>query len=252
MVINVKNKKWILFIILFIGLGVIFFFLDPFNLFNKHKDNSYIAEKSSTSQNNENNAQNNEENITNENNTSSNNSNESKEENQNANNTQNESRQGVFTEPVEETVSTFSTKIYSNDSSRQNNIQITCNTLNGTIVKNKETFSFCTTVGPSTSEKGYQEADIFDHNGKKKKGFGGGNCQVSTTLYNAVLSVPTLEVTERHEHSNYVPYIEDGKDAAVAYGSYDLKFVNNTGSDIKILASATAEAVTVTIVSLKS
>ena len=156
----------------------------------------------------------------------------------------------MFNEPVEKTISTFSTKIYSNDSSRQNNVQITCNTLNGTIVKNQETFSFCNTVGPSTSAKGYQEADIFDHNGKKKKGFGGGNCQVSTTLYNAILSVPTIEVTERHEHSNYVPYIEDGKDAAVAYGSYDLKFVNNTGSDIKILASATAEAVTITIVSI--
>ena len=251
MVINVKNKKWILFIVLFIGLCVIFFILDPFNFFNYNNDNnSYIAEKSSTNQNSENNK----ENISNENNTSSNsNSNITNAENKDTtNNSQTETRQGVFAEPKEETISSFSTKIYSKDSSRQNNVQITCNTLNGTIVKSKETFSFCNTVGPSTKEKGYQEADIFDHNGKKKKGFGGGNCQVSTTLYNAVLAVPTLEVTERHEHSNYVPYIEDGKDAAVAYGSYDLKFVNNTGSDIKILASASAEAVTVTIVSLKN
>ncbi len=248
MVINVKNKKWILFIVLFIGLCVIFFILDPFNYNNDN--NSYIAEKSSTNQNSENNK----ENISNENNTSSNsNSNITNAENKDTtNNSQTETRQGVFAEPKEETISSFSTKIYSKDSSRQNNVQITCNTLNGTIVKSKETFSFCNTVGPSTKEKGYQEADIFDHNGKKKKGFGGGNCQVSTTLYNAVLAVPTLEVTERHEHSNYVPYIEDGKDAAVAYGSYDLKFVNNTGSDIKILASASAEAVTVTIVSLKN
>ena len=73
--------------------------------------------------------------------------------------------------------------------------------------------------------------------GKKKKGLGGGNCQVSSTLYNAVLKVPNLKVTERHEHSNSVPYVQKGKDAAVASGSYDFKFVNNTGNKIKITAS---------------
>ena len=85
----------------------------------------------------------------------------------------------------------------------------------------------------------------------KQKGFGGGNCQVSSTLYNAVLEVPSLEVTERHEHSNDVPYVKDGKDAAVAYGSYDFKFVNNTGNDIKIKASTDNSSVTITINSLK-
>lgn len=85
----------------------------------------------------------------------------------------------------------------------------------------------------------------------KQKDFGGGNCQVSSTLYNAVLEVPSLEVTERHEHSNDVPYVKDGKDAAVAYGSYDFKFVNNTGNDIKIKASTDNSNVTITINSLK-
>ena len=51
-----------------------------------------------------------------------------------------------------------------------------------------------------------------------------------------MLAVPSLVVTERHKHSNTVPYIQTGKDAAVAYGSYDFKFVNQTGFDIKILA----------------
>ena len=152
----------------------------------------------------------------------------------------------------EEILSTFSTKIYSNDTSRQNNINITCSTLNGTVVKNGATFSFCNTIGPSNSSKGYQEADIFDKNGNKKKGLGGGNCQVSTTLYNAVLAVPSLTVTERHEHSNHVPYIEEGKDAAVAYGSYDLKFVNNSGNDIKITAATDASAISISIVALKA
>lgn len=128
----------------------------------------------------------------------------------------------------EEEIATFTTKILTYDSSRQKNISITCSTLNDTVVENGQTFSFCNTVGQATTAKGYEEADIFDANGEKKKGLGGGNCQVSTTLYNAVLAVPSLVVTERHAHSNKVPYIESGKDAAVATGSYDFKFRNDS------------------------
>ena len=152
----------------------------------------------------------------------------------------------------EEQIATFSTKIYSNDAARQNNISITCNTLNDTIVKNGETFSFCGTVGQSSTSKGYQKADIFDKNGNKKKGLGGGNCQISSTLYNALLSVPTLVITERHAHSNYVPYIAKGKDAAVAYGSYDLKFKNDSGNDVKILSSTDGSSVTITLIAIKT
>lgn len=129
--------------------------------------------------------------------------------------------------PLKETeIASFSTKIYTKDSERQNNVSITCNSLNDTIVENGKTFSFCNTVGKATSSKGYQKADVFK-DGEKIKALGGGNCQVSTTLYNAVLKIPELKVTERHSHSNSVPYIQEGKDAAVAYGSYDFKFVNN-------------------------
>ena len=87
--------------------------------------------------------------------------------------------------------------------------------------------------------------------GKKKKGLGGGNCQVSTTLYNAILNAPSLVITERHSHSNKVPYIQNGKDAAVATGSYDLKFVNNTSNTIKIYASTDNKKVSIKIVSVK-
>ncbi len=78
-----------------------------------------------------------------------------------------------------------------------------------------------------------------------------GNCQISSTLYNAILSVPSLVVTERHAHSNSVPYIAKGKDAAVAYGSYDLKFRNDSGNDVKILASTDGATVTTTLLALK-
>lgn len=77
-----------------------------------------------------------------------------------------------------------------------------------------------------------------------------GNCQISSTLYNAILSVPSLVVTERHAHSNSVPYIAKGKDAAVAYGEIDLKFKNNSGSDIKIYAEMKDKEVKIKIVQL--
>lgn len=153
-------------------------------------------------------------------------------------------------EPTEaEELAAFSTKIYTKESSRQNNVTITCSSLNDTDVENGETFSFCNTVGRASPSKGYQKADIFT-NGEKTKGYGGGNCQVSTTLYNAVLAAPGLNVTERHEHSNKVPYIQNGKDAAVAYGRYDFKFVNNSGSSIRIKAENDSNSVTIRLIKL--
>lgn len=138
--------------------------------------------------------------------------------------------------PKETLISEFATKIYTKDSERQNNISITCSSLNDTTINPGETFSFCETVGKATSSKGYEKADVYK-NGEVVQALGGGNCQVSTTLYNAVLKNNDLKVTERHAHSNSVPYITKGKDAAVAYGSYDLKFINNTGNKIKITSS---------------
>lgn len=149
--------------------------------------------------------------------------------------------------PTEIEIASFSTKIHNKENARQNNIKITCNALTNTEIKSGEVFSFCNTVGKATEEKGYQEADIFV-DGEKQKGFGGGNCQVSTTLYNAVINVDGIEIIERHEHSNDVPYIEKGKDAAVSYGSYDLKFKNNTPNTIKIIVEFDEENITAKII----
>lgn len=158
-----------------------------------------------------------------------------------------------ITEPVqpktETQIAVFTTKIYGNEASRQNNMQITCNTLNNVEVQPGETFSFCNTVGKATAEKGYQEADIFV-DGEKKKGFGGGNCQISTTIYNAVAQIPELEVIERHNHSRDVKYIEKGKDAAVAYGSYDFKFKNNTDGVIRIVMEKTEKNITAKLIKI--
>lgn len=239
-----KNKWWVLavvFLIIAIVLCCYFFF-------NKSNNNSYIADRTSTNNRNNiadkssNNASNTENNNVNQNtNVNEHNTNINNNLNNLENNTNN-------TLPMqEEVISAFSTKVYSKDANRQNNIKLACSELNGTIVPNGSTFSFCKTVGQSTPQKGYTEADIFDEDGNKKKGIGGGKCQISTTLYNAVLNVPNLIVTERHEHSNKVPYIQDGKDAAVNYGTYDLKFENRTGFDIKINADSTSDAVNISI-----
>jgi len=147
-------------------------------------------------------------------------------------------------------IASFSTKIYNKDEERQNNIGITCRELSSKEVQIGEIFSFCNTVGKATSDKGYQEADIYV-DGKKEQGIGGGMCQVSTTLYNAVLQVPELEVIERHEHSGHVPYVEKGKDAAVAYGNYDFKFKNNTGNVVKIIMENSADNITAKLIKIE-
>lgn len=166
-----------------------------------------------------------------------------------ANNTSNSSSSKVANKS-EELLAQFSTRIYSTDSARQNNLEITSKKLNGTIVKPNETFSFTKTIGPSTTAKGYEEADIYDSNGNKIKGYGGGNCQVSSTLYNAVQKVSSLKVVERHEHSNTVPYVQEGHDAAVAYGSVDFKFKNTNNFSIKILVETSKKYVVVKLMKI--
>lgn len=242
-----KNKKW--YIITIIALLIIctlafYFFRSKISKSNKSE---YQTEKISTNQQSQTINQSNKQQ-----NSYTNNLRTEKQENADPNTTntpesQNKENQQQTTQPKETQIATFTTKIYTKEKARQNNMQITASRLNGKIVKNGSTFSFCNTLGPSSSKNGYQEADIFDNDGNKKKGLGGGNCQISSTLYNAVLSTPGLKVVERHEHSNKVPYVKKGKDAAVAYGSYDFKFCNESGNDIKITFNVTSDNVTTTI-----
>lgn len=253
-------KKSYIFLIILILLGI--FGIAAFFRFKNNKvanDSNYDSaklssnetfEESSNTDNtsdsqNENDINADNENATNENNEETNTSKEEQSSDENAatntqpekNTTTNSTETKTSKQETETQIADFTTKIYSKDKERQNNISITCSSLNNTTVNNGETFSFCSTVGKSTSSKGYEKADVYQ-DGEVVQALGGGNCQVSSTLYNAVLKVSGLKVTERHEHSNSVPYVAKGKDAAVAYGSYDFKFVNNTGNKIKITASA--------------
>lgn len=152
--------------------------------------------------------------------------------------------------PKQTPMASFSTVIVDNSPGRLTNIRITCGIINGTIINPNETFSFNGIVGKPTAERGYQEAKIIiDH--KTETGIGGGNCQVSSTLYNAVLAIPSLTVIERSEHGKEVGYVPKGKDAAVSYGSLDFKFKNTTDHKIKINISTDDKNVTATIVQVE-
>lgn len=149
----------------------------------------------------------------------------------------------------EKEISSFSTTIKDKEQGRLTNINLTCSTLNNTIVEAGSTFSFNEVVGKPTLERGYQEASIIiDH--KTQRGIGGGNCQVSSTLYNAVLAIPSLVVTERHEHGKDVTYVPDGKDAAVSFGSIDFKFRNESGKNIRIEALTDNQTITIKLIQL--
>lgn len=133
----------------------------------------------------------------------------------------------------EKEISNFQTPLTSGVANRITNIKITCNKINGRTLAKGETFSFNDLIGPCTAEEGYKEAEIYV-NKQIKYALGGGNCQVSTTLYNAALAVPGISIVERHEHGRSVDYIEDGKDATVSYDTLDLKFKNDTDTDLKL------------------
>ena len=150
----------------------------------------------------------------------------------------------VESKPQETTASEFSTKILTKSKNRATNIKITCEKINGMEVKPGETFSFCDRTGKSKESEGYKKADVIVGD-DTVKALGGGNCQVSTTLYNAVLNSSELEVIERHPHGKKVNYVPEGKDAAIAHGSKDFKFKNNSDKTLKIYASSDGKSVSI-------
>lgn len=125
------------------------------------------------------------------------------------------------------------TPILDNSAGRMANIELTAKIINNAIIVAAQEFSFNKAVGEVTPERGFQEATVLGENGKEQ-GVGGGMCQVSSTLYNAVLATD-LTVTERHPHSQPVTYIPPGKDATV-YTDKDLRFVNTTSKRLIIRA----------------
>ncbi len=124
------------------------------------------------------------------------------------------------------------TKILDWADNRIHNIRLAIGKINGYMLEPGQGFSFNQVVGPRTAERGYKTATVLMHQ-EKVQDYGGGVCQVSSTLFQAVRAAG-LTVTERHSHQKDVGYAHPGDDAAVDYGNKDMSFVNNTGKTIKI------------------
>ena len=131
---------------------------------------------------------------------------------------------------------TFTTRYDPSNKNRSNNIELATDKLNGTIILPGEVFSYNKIVGKRTIEKGYKEAGAYA-GGKVIQEVGGGICQVSSTLYNAVLYA-NLAIIERSNHYFETTYVDVGRDATVSWGTVDFKFKNNRAYPIKIEATS--------------
>lgn len=134
---------------------------------------------------------------------------------------------------VQDILGTYTTSYTSSNTARSANVSNGCKLIDGITLYPGEEFSAYDAVAPFTEKNGYYMAGSY-LNGKVVDSLGGGICQVSTTLYNAVLGAE-LEVTERHNHSMIVTYVSPSADAAIAESSgKDFRFVNNLDYPIYI------------------
>lgn len=244
---HVAFIMWII-IILVVVAAVILILTSNANLFsNENTENNNPGEQ----------AKNLNDNNVNENNNNSNNNNSNKSEQSNDNTNDKpatvvakEEKETAPQTPTEVQIATYTTTLYDKEPTRIDNINLAISKLNGVIIENGAEFSFNNTIGPMNEGNGFKKATGFDSNGKKIKISGGGICQISSTLYNCAL-IAGFDITERHPHSRRVYYVPKDKDATILYGSLDLKFVNNSGSKVRIDASATKSTVTINLVKIK-
>ena len=146
-------------------------------------------------------------------------------------------------------LSKYSTKYDASNRDRSTNLELSAEKINGTVLLPGEEFSYNKVVGKRTRENGYKNAAVFA-NGGVEDGLGGGICQISTTLYNAVL-LANLEITERRNHTYVTSYEDPGRDATVVYGVQDFKFKNSREYPIKIVASVKNGVATMSIMGIK-
>lgn len=135
----------------------------------------------------------------------------------------------------------YSTSFKTSTKDRAENIKLSADSFRGKMLLPGEELSYNDTTGPRDSKFGYKEANVI-LNGELTPGVGGGVCQTSTTMYNALL-LSNLTILERHPHSIPPAYIKHGQDAAVAYGYLDLKFRNDFDYPIYIDTKTTNERV---------
>lgn len=142
---------------------------------------------------------------------------------------------------VKDLLGTFHTGYGSSNAGRRKNVENGTAKIDGQILYPGEEFSAYAVVSPFDEENGYALGGAYE-NGKVVQSYGGGICQVSTTLYNAAIRAE-LEITERYPHSMTVSYVQPSEDAAIAGTYKDLKFKNNTGAPIYIEGYTAADLV---------
>ncbi|MCI8641347.1 MAG: hypothetical protein HFJ59_05730 [Clostridia bacterium] len=141
----------------------------------------------------------------------------------------------IGTEAFPDLLSEFSTNYAISNRNRTTNLILAANKINGLVLMPGETFSYNKIVGERTISAGYKEAPIYVE-GRVENGIGGGICQITTTLYNAVLYA-NLEIIERSNHQFVPSYANASRDATVVYGAIDFKFKNNRDYPIKLTCS---------------
>ena len=156
----------------------------------------------------------------------------------------------IGTEAFPDLLSTYSTKYSTRDRDRTTNLQLAASKINGTVLMPGETFSYNQVVGERTISAGYKEAPIYV-SGEVVDGLGGGICQITSTLYNAVLYA-NLEIVERSNHQFVPSYVTASRDATVVYGSIDFKFKNNRDYPIKLVCSVSGGIAKFEIFGLKT
>jgi vancomycin resistance protein YoaR len=140
---------------------------------------------------------------------------------------------------------TFTTAFDPEKEDRAHNIALAAAVLHNTFLAPGEVLSVNAIVGDTTPDKGYRRAPVMI-GGELVEGYGGGLCQISSTLYNAAL-LAGLEIFERYNHEMTVPYVDPGRDATISYGAKDLQFRNNTGNHLLIHATVTRDTLTFSI-----
>lgn len=144
-----------------------------------------------------------------------------------------------------EKIYSFTTYFDGNNTDRSGNIRLAAEKINGTAVESGGVFSFNGIVGARTEENGFKPAKIIE-DGKFVLGYGGGVCQVSTTLYNAAL-LSGLDIVEYHPHSLQVAYVAPSRDAMVSGSYFDLKFRNNRLTPVYVRVNCGLSSITCTI-----
>lgn len=150
---------------------------------------------------------------------------------------------------IDAVLSYFSTVFNSGDVNRSDNIRLACSKLNGRILMPGEEFSMNDTLGPRTIENGYKEAPVIYMN-ELIQGPGGGICQVTTTLYDAIL-LAKLQILERSHHSMPLGYVKPGQDATIAEDSIDFRFKNSTGYPVCLSAAVSGSRIDIRVLGRK-